>query len=434
MKKRKLTKEQIEKRKHFLKVTKNVVFYISLALNAIVLIALCFSGCSSNKANVRQADDHIALFDKPQIDKNEKINDFDIYNNSSTICYDLTTLNVRTNAYITTGDYHYFSTIDNIILFGGDGVVWSDVNEIYVAFNVYQGGVDGSSILIRATHRNADTSSYTVAGRYWGYSNGSWQTQDLPNNSGYSTYNGFYIAFNYAQLNENQFGLIGLLENLFNTIDYKDFDLSQNWSPYAFIGVDENFIYNGALDDQYVLKDTIFAIGGRLYNQLVIDMTQTTLALEVQTPTGVVQYPSRDNNMWSFIVNVHAENTTNGDWLLLYSLPRGVEGSGGGLRISPYNLLIKNYTNLRIRLFGINLQKGVANGYTNGNALSVEYIYSNSSLDGNTANLFSLFSSAFSGIASILAIQVLPGFTLGILLFVPLVAIIVFALIRIIKK
>lgn len=53
---------------------------------------------------------------------------------------------------------------------------------------------------------------------------------------------------------------------------------------------------------------------------------------------------------------------------------------------------------------------------------------------GYFPDVFTLVGSAFTGILPILTLQILPSVTIGTLLFVPLVAILVFAIIRIIKK
>lgn len=423
MKKRKLTKEQIEKRKHFLKVTKNVVFYISLALNAIVLIALCVGGCSSSRANVCQTnDDHIALLDKPRIEKNDRITDFDIYNNSSTICYDLTTLNITTRDYISTGEYHYFSTTDNIILFGGDGIVWSDVNEIYVSFNVFQAGVDGNSIQISAIHRNSDNTSYRVAGRYWGYSNGAWQTQDLPNDSGYSTLNGFYIAFNYAKTNENQFGLIGLLENCFNTVDYHDY-YNASWNIY------EKFPYtretsSSAPSHYNIVSDVIFAVNGNLYDEIELWYSGygTKVYYEDNQSTGVLENKE-------IITHVTFRNSTTNQRIYVYSpVYRAIDDSGNIAQVyGKYKLNNVNYVN--IRLFGLNLSSGVIDIFEYQSSSTIDY-----GGEGQFGDIFGLITTAFTGLAGLFTITILPGITIGMLLFLPLVALIVFALIRVIKK
>lgn len=54
--------------------------------------------------------------------------------------------------------------------------------------------------------------------------------------------------------------------------------------------------------------------------------------------------------------------------------------------------------------------------------------------DDNTMNVFTLVASAFSGLLPILNVMILPNITIGILLFIPLVAMLVFTIIRIVKK
>lgn len=55
-------------------------------------------------------------------------------------------------------------------------------------------------------------------------------------------------------------------------------------------------------------------------------------------------------------------------------------------------------------------------------------------VSGEVNDVFSLVASAFTGLLPILGVYLLPNITIGTLLFVPLVAMLVFAIIRIIKK
>ena len=53
---------------------------------------------------------------------------------------------------------------------------------------------------------------------------------------------------------------------------------------------------------------------------------------------------------------------------------------------------------------------------------------------GDVSDVFTLISTAFTGILPILSITILPGITLGVLLFIPLVVVIIFTIIRILHK
>lgn len=63
-----------------------------------------------------------------------------------------------------------------------------------------------------------------------------------------------------------------------------------------------------------------------------------------------------------------------------------------------------------------------------------QYSYNGGGVGGEINNIFTLIASAFTGLLPILTIYILPGITIGTLLFIPLVALLVFAIIRIIKK
>jgi len=72
----------------------------------------------------------------------------------------------------------------------------------------------------------------------------------------------------------------------------------------------------------------------------------------------------------------------------------------------------------------------IINSFNNNNQTAY---YGNIGSDDIT-NIFSLIGSAFSSWLPILSMSILPSVTIGMLLFIPLVAMLVFAIIRIIKK
>lgn len=70
------------------------------------------------------------------------------------------------------------------------------------------------------------------------------------------------------------------------------------------------------------------------------------------------------------------------------------------------------------------------NSFNNNN----QNAYNGSSVGNEVTNVFTLVASAFTGLLPILSVYILPSVTLGTLLFVPLVATIVFVIIKTIKK
>lgn len=60
--------------------------------------------------------------------------------------------------------------------------------------------------------------------------------------------------------------------------------------------------------------------------------------------------------------------------------------------------------------------------------------YSGNVTGGDINNIFTLIGSAFTSLLPVMSTYLLPGITIGTLLFIPLVALLVFAIIRIIKK
>jgi len=70
------------------------------------------------------------------------------------------------------------------------------------------------------------------------------------------------------------------------------------------------------------------------------------------------------------------------------------------------------------------------NAFNNNNQTSVSGFVGSGSVD----NVFTLVASSFTAWLPVLSTYLLPGITIGMLLFIPLVAMLVFAIIRIIKK
>lgn len=60
--------------------------------------------------------------------------------------------------------------------------------------------------------------------------------------------------------------------------------------------------------------------------------------------------------------------------------------------------------------------------------------YSGNVISGDINNIFTLIASAFTAWLPVMSTYLLPGITIGTLLFIPLVALLVFAIIRVIKK
>lgn len=102
----------------------------------------------------------------------------------------------------------------------------------------------------------------------------------------------------------------------------------------------------------------------------------------------------------------------------------------------PFNVWVnENYRKIDVLDDDKSIQNDSLLTITNKSTLELLQVTTNVSQDVmGFANVFTLMSSAFAGLASILGISILPGITIGLLLFIPLIVVIIISVIKIIKK
>lgn len=85
-------------------------------------------------------------------------------------------------------------------------------------------------------------------------------------------------------------------------------------------------------------------------------------------------------------------------------------------------------------MLSVNGYKAPASWWLENNALSSQAAVSTMILGDSSTGVFGLLSSAFGSLGAIFGIALIPGLTLGTLLFVPLVVMIIFAIIKLLQK
>lgn len=454
--KKKLTKEQKEKRQHFLKVTKNVVFYISLALNVLVLIAFAITGCSP-KSNV-QSIDRVDLGEATQLRKEKQ---YQYNDNQAVVSYDLTV--ASSNAFSNTNVYY-----------GNEGFVSKGLESTYNIINSNL-TLDNVHVLTfrYSLHPDATKMWFEICGwdnanqdtllivSSFTYQNGvvskSPYSQVYNDNPVYTSTYGFWFTFNETITSNASFDWENLLPFFFDKSGYTDYNLYYNWSPYSYFTLN-NYVVDEYRDHTSILSITSFAINGLPYDSLTCywgyNKSTGSNGIYERKPLRVF---NGNNLLWQqdlsissisdecFIRYIDAINSNTNVHYRIWSTPEPqLEWVNGSEYLNIYvNGSFTSGSAAIIRLFDINshFASGVS-GYINGNVLGTTINGSGSTITGGTtssntgslSNVFTLFTMSFQGLGGLFAIQLLPGITLGALLFVPLVAVIVFALVRLLRK
>lgn len=423
-------KERLEK----LRKLKKVTFIISLVLNGLftllVIIGLCLPKGSDadNKNQTTKALKHT----------NNAI-DFG-GSNSAIKSYDFLKFYVNGDIvqdYYETNLNYTFN--QDVVLLNGETFVAS-ANNLGVSAQLHSPISNGDYFEVRArTDNQGSLSGDILYIKYqWSYQYEWSASYSSQSGSYFDSQNGFSLVYNSVLTTTSDFNLDWL--NFFEPLEFSDLDLSQSWSPYAFFnGVQDDFVpYTGA-NKQVLVSDVVFGIGGKLYTNLYVFWSagDNVNGTKYWDGSEVKTMPS---STYRYIQYVGATNIiTNEDTILMTRDYYNWEYDEVSVLImSPlYKLHFTNSVYSHFRLFDLNLSSSAINGFTKGQIFTTAYLNNYSIFgagEGKFGDVFGLISSTFTGISDILAINVLPGLTLGVFVMLPLVAIIVFAIIRVVKK
>lgn len=173
--------------------------------------------------------------------------------------------------------------------------------------------------------------------------------------------------------------------------------------------------------------DFDFISGGEFFNRLQVVYIRGGGGFEIDD-LNIEQVLNNDIISYGYLSYVNT--FTNTSRAVNYRLQLQYEHEGG---ISYYNAKSSYWsaqTYRDITIVGqtsnenlINLQK------FNNNTIALD-----NGITGNTSSVFDLLGSAFGSVASILAMSVLPGISLGLLVFIPVVLVIIMALFKLLRK
>lgn len=197
-------------------------------------------------------------------------------------------------------------------------------------------------------------------------------------------------------------------------------------------------------------KAYVFDVGEfRVYgnDSAVYDAIQiTTLNLStdnyfVDSSGTAVQIGDEQYSMGAFVIsNIQYLNTVTDDYVVVWNIGEAVVTSGGNsvrALSSPrwvndgFKTIVVNDASpeITIRNYPASVGWWLENNALNSSASVATLVLG----DGSTG-VFGLVASAFSAWGSIFGIAIIPGLTLGTLMFVPLVVLIIFAIIKLLNK
>lgn len=147
------------------------------------------------------------------------------------------------------------------------------------------------------------------------------------------------------------------------------------------------------------------------------------------------------NTGYAFINMLVYENSYTNKSIMVCSINSIIREGGEAVVLNSYKWINDNYKYIKIldssfnpatNFFGQNGNSGLSILQT-GNNNNIGFITSTTIINSNY-NPFTLFTTAFSSLTSLMNIQIIPGLTLGLLFFLPLVVGIIIAIIWIVKR
>lgn len=439
MEKKKLTKEQQKERKEkFNKWCKRLLI-ISLAVNVFFVICTIVGSCNSKKdVNTSTNNTQIA---KVLRQKNNAVGDE--FDNNSVHSYDFLKFKKDYSFSITrTINLDYTFSTQNLVICNYQYPVAS-ANHIRARGTLHSPVQNGDYIEVSAhTDTDGTLSGNILYIKYqWSYQY-EWTTiyRPIGGSAYFDSEQGFSLVYNEPLTSSSSFNLDWL--DFFDELESVEYNLSNYWSPYSFftpVGGNNQLIVNANIGQNYtnLTEDVVFTCGGKIYTNIQYMLAPFTND-DWQYYDG--SQVAKTTYNYKYIAYVYYYNLFTNERILAmsrdyYSWVREDEATSLILDVTK-PLYFVNSKVANIKLYNVHLKgDSYRDGYTNSDIFTTAYVGSmNITGGGNFGNVFTLFTSAFDGLKGLFSISILPGITIGVLMFLPLVGIIVFAIIRIIKK
>lgn len=425
---KKLNKKQKEHIKNVLKKTFNIFCYICTGILAILLLIVSLQGCQRVSRTSAESPNYNYSY---------------VLRDKGVVAY----------------EYEDFERWNDI--FGLGGNIYSDYHgEDYITFEygVTQGSqyLDSSATTTALAIRNFTSIRYTfktyeIVGRPLLYSRlYSIDLQVYPNIyltlvSNYRAAQGlseYYLEYSDKDdfiVSDGGFYLIkGVDEFWYNQTIYT-FTFNEPFNFNAPLGTTINGVYGnnahlvGSGEQSITYNLPWFESGGRLFDSITYYVSPSnSRILEFIGSDNSKIYKNGPNGQYVYI-EMYYENSETSVSVLVNkrdSLPYIVNSDVEDYLANTTTWATDSYRTLRfLNEPSVDIINTI-NQFNNNTPSSNGGSY----VTGDVSNIFTLIGSAFSGLLPILSTTIIPGITIGVLLFIPLVAMLVFAIIRIIKK
>lgn len=424
MKKKNLTKEQLKERKEkFNKWCKRLLI-ISLAVNVFFVICTIVGSCGTKSKSTSAATDNNNLIAKTYRNKNNAVTGSDIFNgNSSAVGYNILSLvNTLGSERIDRSITFVYGQETTLI---ADATIRSGTS-CYLSVNVHSPIIQNDYVYFENyLAPNYDTPRYRIQWRY--LNNGGWT---LTSGGSIAVEEDLYLFTNRA-INDNA----KYFDDVFNTIDYRDLNMPFDWNLSALWSTD--FYIGGSEADQTltIATDFVAYVNGNVYDTLQVSLIGGGAVNVVKSDGSVVDLTGNRIIYYVWLKNTSANKMLN-IMSVDYQLINHDNSTTHAIVEKSLHFTNSNFQN--IRLFDYNLKNNASIGEYNSQYTIYDVFFlnnvSSSGSTGQIGDVFGMFTTAFNGLTGLFSISILPGITIGVLLFLPLIGIIVFAIIRVIKK
>lgn len=441
-------KEQREKKiKDILKKVLNVFCYVVTALAIVLGIAVGVTKCSGSnepqRIDLQQADTSNVVRNNLI---NPDYNKYYVYENrypAGTYSIDLDSVRSYFNVSNLLSPYQRSAEYRNLY-FSDPAYVLSDYNNSDIFVPVTRIRFEFMDCLI-----NSSTNQYEYKLRYVEYVSGSPITSGGDNTAYLLVKSSQYaeddvyvsypvrIVLSDSDLDEHE-GFMYVLAPAVN----QDFTFNASFNYNAPFGLPCNAVYGTPDTNDWfdgggdALSYKLYNVGwflsnGRLFNQIqwwAIKGNGVSVVIDGNIST--LQYSG--NYVYTFMYYRNSLDPEPDLSAVLVNARDSIPYNGGNSRYyaNSSTWLVPAYRNITFLNTPTAEISDLLGSFNNNN----QYDTGSLSVGGGFGDVFTLVGSAFTGLLPILTLQLFPSVTIGTLLFVPLVAMLVFAIIRVIKK
>lgn len=473
--KKQLTKQELrdkqEKKQRILKFVKrsiNIVCYCLSVLFLILCVAVGVNSCSSSKDKTSKLIKRDNYIHNVLASNGVYLNNYDVYeslfsdnglHNLSVTLQQSLTSGIDLSSLYTDGsvssDYreNYYPS-NSYILYNGE---LTQITRIQVRFSTYTYSTSETRVAYRLNSINIFAPSNIVyvskddsaVGDYYAYDNTYYITSLT---SGYST----QFIFDDGDVNPllNTFFIKQTKQSfmfsydlnyyyMFSSYGYTDTFTNVNFESYDIVLDSDKFGSN--LGYTLDIEMPFFISGNQLFNKIRLVYKRVASSVNPNydnetwdTPwwTDSGSHQLLDNTNCGFFTNMTYVNTLSDQMVNVYKRDTA-NLVNNDLESKP---VYWGYTNSCSWVADMYRHIIIcdADSFNNSDAYvqlaSLNYYDTSTQNDVAIYSLFDMFSQAFRSITSLFSISIIPGFTIGVLMFMPFVVLIIVTIIRLVKK